>query len=885
MSGKNLTMTIALAVILFSSIISTSSAQSPIISSNNISVELRLAPANIEAGEGTYSFGYVNIVNQNGILMKPTQDVTIKLKSDDPSIVTVPDTVTILTDAQYSVFDVHVGDATGKTTISATLNDRTVFHDFIVGQSNTELPDDVELVILLPTKNMHVESHMPFSVFLQTPDEKVIQAPYDIEILLDFEESLVGINEETLIIKKGAFYAWTILTTNEKVGTAFIRAVQEDLNLRSAKDLGITSSLATGLVVNVFPQIVAKEIDRNIDIIVSLIDAEGNPTLAQEDIPLEFFSDNTYVGNRIDDFMDESATNGVIKKGDFSYHFRQKLSLNNLGSEIIVGASTEGLGIGSDCFLTREAYTSDNPIVGNKTMHVFTLDKIPSNTNTVSIYQIGALLDVETDVDIDDEERNRCVDLDFFDSDPLAEDVTGTSTTGTTIITSDSTEVEFHPVLSNENLVSEGDLDKVNLISSDNLLLQVKEVGIINQGTSYGTAILESGKETGVVTLSATIKGMGSDTSPTEIVNTIKHDATLIFSPISYDTILFDKEGGFDLFVISLDGKGRPALVEDTAKYLLTPVNELVEIEKDNTFAQAKFRSESFGSSDDEELTILAVPVGISADEGLTAETMFKKRPSSIVKVILPYAQIDSESRVPFKGIAQLVDISDNPLKASADIRVKIVSSNTELVEVPRFVTINEGTSFGTFDIIPTEDIGFSIISANANGVIGTEEEIEVRSFLAKLRISTGAVEEPLVPGESIELKLYVDDQYLNSVAGASLQITPIENTIVSPLNILTAEDGSTTVNLTPPRDSDTASFEVFATAEGYLEQGKLIEFSVVTDGTEGGLGLDLGIPDWVIYAAVAGILGVGAILFIVLKKPKQAVEEEEEELYEDEDI
>ncbi len=401
MSGKNLATTLTLAVILTSSIMATASAQSSILSLNNFSVELRLAPANIEAGEGTYSFGYVNLVNQNGILMKPTNDVTIKLKSDDPSIVSVPDTVTILTDAQYSIFNIHVGDSIGETIISATLNDRTVFHDFIVGQSNNELPDDVELVILLPTKDMHVESHMPFSVFLQTPDLlRVVQAPYDIEIKLDFEESLVGLSDDTLIIKKGAFYAWSTITTNEKVGTAFIRAIQEDLNLRSAQDIRITSSLATGLIVNVFPQIVAKEIDRNIDIIVSLVDAEGNPTIAQEDIKLEFFSDKTYVGEQIDEFMNESATNGVIKKGDFSYHFRQKLSLNQLRSEITIGASTEGLGIGSDCFMTRDAYTSSNPIVENKTMHIFTLDKIPSNTNTVSIFQIGALIDVEDDDDV-----------------------------------------------------------------------------------------------------------------------------------------------------------------------------------------------------------------------------------------------------------------------------------------------------------------------------------------------------------------------------------------------------------------------------------------------------------------------------------------------------
>ena len=179
-----------------------------------------------------------------------------------------------------------------------------------------------------------------------------------------------------------------------------------------------------------FPKIVASELDRHIDVIVSLVDSEGLPTLAQEDVKLEFFSDNAYVGEKIDDTMDESASNGIIKKGDFSYHFRQKLSLNNVSPEIIIGASTEGLGIAFDCFMTRQAFTSDNPIAGNKTMHVFTLDSIPSNTNTVGIYQIGTLLEIEESTETDDDE-NDCVDLEMFDKDSSDTDRS----------------VEFHPVI------------------------------------------------------------------------------------------------------------------------------------------------------------------------------------------------------------------------------------------------------------------------------------------------------------------------------------------------------------------------------------------------------------------------------------------------------
>jgi len=34
---------------------------------------------------------------------------------------------------------------------------------------------------------------------------------------------------------------------------------------------------------------------------VNLVDSEGIPTLAQEDVKLEFFSDGSYTGEKIDD--------------------------------------------------------------------------------------------------------------------------------------------------------------------------------------------------------------------------------------------------------------------------------------------------------------------------------------------------------------------------------------------------------------------------------------------------------------------------------------------------------------------------------------------------------------------------------------------------------
>ncbi len=307
---KNLA-TLVLASILFTSFISSASAQ---VLSENVSVEVRLAPSQLEADQGTHSIGYVNLINRAGVPVKPQVDVTIRLTSAYPDIASVPEFVTIKADELYATFDVKISDNEGTTAIFANFGGQTVFEELLIGESIGELPDNIEMKIHLPAKEMHVASEMPFSVFIQDRDGDVIQAPYDIKIKFDYESSLVSLNEEEWIIKKGSYYAWGTISTSELVGTAFVRASQDELNMHTAENIKISSSLPTGLKVNVFPQILAKELERNIDVIVSLVDSDGFPALAQEDVHLQFFADNTYVGERIDETMDESRSNGVIKK-------------------------------------------------------------------------------------------------------------------------------------------------------------------------------------------------------------------------------------------------------------------------------------------------------------------------------------------------------------------------------------------------------------------------------------------------------------------------------------------------------------------------------------------------------------------------------------------
>lgn len=861
---KKLTLLIVFSLILSSIQIQPSFAQN-IINSDNVVLELRISPEHIDEGKSTHQIGYLNLVNKNGILVKPSNDVIIKLKSDDISIAQVPSEFILKANQDFTIFPITTSEKLGETTISATMNNLTVYHKITVGESTAEIPNDVELVMLLPSNEMHVESEMPFSVFLKSGDH-VIQSPYDIPITLDYEKSLLNLNSNKLVIQKDNYYAWGTIKTSDKIGNAFLKASQSELNLNSAKSIKISSSFPSGLHINVFPEIVPKEVERYVDIVVSLVDSDGNPTLAQDDVPLKFFSDVDYVGQQIDKKMKESLNNGIIKKGEFSYYFKQKLTLNNVKPEINIGVSTPGLGIANDCFITRTPYTFDNPQAKDKVMHVFTVDKIPSSSSTIATYQIGALIPT-TETESETKE-NPCVDLSLYDEE--------------TVSSENGTSVEYRPVLSNEYLTSSGTSSKIDLISSNRLLLSIDDPGKIESGYSFGTAKIKSGKEIGQITLASTIKGLGSATTSSEIINTLKHTKSMIFSPTGSGTLLFDKNGNFDLFLLSLDSKGRPTFVENEARYLLSPINELFEIKHDNTFAHATLHSDSFGTSDSQDVILTATPIGISANEDLKAIAKFSKIPTSEIKISTSFDEINANSAIPYYGTVQLLDLNENPIKTTANIRVKIDTNDSELIQIPRFVEIPQGNSYQTFTITPKGKIGNVEVSANANGVIGSKYDFSTKSFLSKLSISTGAINEPITPGKTLDIKIYVDNDQASPVDGAKLRIVPIANATITQTNVKTQTDGSAVVHLMA-NNGPKASFQIFATADGYLDEQKTIQVDVQSNNvvTQEELQV-LGLPEWAIYVGIAAIVIVVAVLVIFLKKPKQNLEEEDEIFEED---
>jgi hypothetical protein len=102
---KAIVLLLSLTLFLSGNFQSASAANLDVLS--NYSIYLSISPSNIEEEANADPFGYVYIVNRNGIPITSDLDVEITLTSDDPQIASVPETITFH-EKSYSLQMLHL---------------------------------------------------------------------------------------------------------------------------------------------------------------------------------------------------------------------------------------------------------------------------------------------------------------------------------------------------------------------------------------------------------------------------------------------------------------------------------------------------------------------------------------------------------------------------------------------------------------------------------------------------------------------------------------------------------------------------------------------------------------------------------------------------------
>ena len=88
-----------------------------------------------------------------------------------------------------------------------------------------------------------------------------------------------------------------------------------------------------------------------------------------------------------------------------------------------------------------------------------------------------------------------------------------------------------YPIQANEDYRSTGLIQYLDIISEDDSLATVIDPGKIRPSYSYGVAKVQTTQKSGEFLISANIKGIGSGSFLTEVVNTLEQKKIKIFSP------------------------------------------------------------------------------------------------------------------------------------------------------------------------------------------------------------------------------------------------------------------------------------------------------------------------------------------------------------------
>jgi hypothetical protein len=696
---------------------------------DDIGLDLNFVTSVVEAGAAVYPVGYVRLVSNNtGEPVLAPINLEVGLLSTDASIAFVPSRVTIPAGSDYARFDVEVSDLAGEAEISARYGDRIVDRSFKVVDA-VSLVEDVDLVINLASDKMQVASQMSFSVYLEN-NGIVLQAPEDISVSLDYERSLVQVGSSTLVIKKGSYYAMGTIQTLEKSGNAFIRATSESNatgRLDTVTNVEIAQTQPVSLTVNVFPDKVGLN-ENTVDMFVGVLDAAGQPTLAAEDIQLELFSSAYQLTNI-------ASTDAVIKKGEFGFYTRQYMNFYS-GQSVTIGASASGLGAGTASFEVLEGSIGPTHPKGlDRGINVFTIANMPSDADSIIVYQLNA---VEHDDDDCVEEDGTVAegamlgeseeDEEDSDSDLICVDVNGDG---------DLDRHDWHPI----DELDEGQLypidsttiysqnqGNLNIVSGDNLAARVVDLGYIPSGSSYGTAKLLSGRQADDVDISVSLSNFAVGSNTLTVVGGLNPVQTKIFSPGGYASdgnyrVLFDRNGFTDLFFVTLDSVGRPSNSDQGVKYLIKPVNELAEIKPKASFVGMRISEDSFKASnivaENTIKAISAVPVGVNSDSALaTASDMHLLfHTGTTSQVLLSFDSAVAFTKVHPIGLVQLRDVSGNPVLASDDVSVALSSSSLSNVLPQSSITIPRGKSFASFDVVTFGRADNFTIYATADGL------------------------------------------------------------------------------------------------------------------------------------------------------------------------
>ncbi len=259
-------------------------------------LEVYASPNSMPATVGDEGVITVQILDSSGSPFKAIDDIDIILTSSNHSVCTVTRDVTIPKGENYVTTTFRIsGSRPGQTLISALAQGfgpgNDVVNTFNVTRSPTALAIFFGPESIIPDETEHASVHIELQDQFGNPQ----RASTTTTIYLSSSNTNIATIEDTITINSGEFKGTATVITQNLEGETIISAQSSGI-YPDYETLNIRGQVPTILGMDLRPNVLISDGSSNEIITVQVLDDEGNPVEAGEDIEILLSSSNSAVG-------------------------------------------------------------------------------------------------------------------------------------------------------------------------------------------------------------------------------------------------------------------------------------------------------------------------------------------------------------------------------------------------------------------------------------------------------------------------------------------------------------------------------------------------------------------------------------------------------------
>ncbi|MEK0368274.1 MAG: hypothetical protein QQN62_01525 [Nitrosopumilus sp.] len=590
-------------------------------------------------------------------------------------------------------------------------------------------------------------------------------------------KDIIILTNSEVTISSGEYY---VITEFEIIGSgnAIIFAETEDMTKISSRINILEPNGPLKLQLYAFPQDYNSYSGTRGFAIIQLLDADGIPVLAEEDIHFKLNVENP-----------DSAINTSSDFQEVLFD-KQQLVINK-GSYSTFTKFTPRSGLGDITTSYEQTFTMfisvNNYLTGSTSINIFH-DQLgalegegPAVTNVLPFLTTG---------------KEEIIAVTYYETEIEISRQTGGSKEGTTnretvTVTVPVTAKDDHSVI-----FSSSELDTVNPIHP---IMKKGENVVIVFGKT-GTVIPEEGVSFSITDNQGVKTIMGNPIGPSEnsISLSVEPLIPMILAEKQFPVLAYLVEGaGEDGETTTTEEGEDPRLgvtpfIEDAV--LTFSANEFIEtdyltIKQNQPYQLMNMMSKEVGTS--------TLSYQMSGFDGTTEIVSYTTDPVEI-HVSFPKNILANSKTL---ATVQLLDSSNNPVYAKKDIEIKLVSNNEQILKIPEELTIKNGEYFNSFELetinegtielaLLSEDFALSkydinvidispVLSLNLLGGMNWNERIEAQLSVTIPQITTSLdgfdVEWEVTGGEVVQF-----DEVTNSNGIATLNVIANEKAEVA---------------------------------------------------------------------------------------------------------